>query len=494
MEEKELSKDKKYKSIGINAFLNAIKSGLSIVFPLITYPYAFRILHAEGIGKVDYASSIIGYFTMIASLGIATYAIREGSKVRENRRKFEVLSSQIFSINVFSTLFSYALLGIFMMLSESLRNYSGLLVLLSLSIGFTTLGIEWVNTIYEDYLYITIRSIIIHILTLILLFLLVRNEKDYYLYALLIVLSNAIICISNWFYCRKYVKLKLTFHLNLKEHMGPILTLFANNVATSIYVNADTTMIGLYAGDYYVGLYSIAVKIYNVVKRMLVAMYSVAISRISFFAGKNDNENIKKIYTELLSNLTIFLIPASIGLITVAKEVVYFMGGAEYVEAIITLQILSVSLIGAVLGGSVTYCLNIPLGRERINVIATVLSAIINVVLNIFMIPIFKQNGAALTTAISEFFVFFYCIFSFKNFKDYIDLKKWGKSILQAVIGGVTILVISFVVRKLCDSSIVVMGMIIILSIILYTIELILLKNELAIQVMNKVYRKGRNI
>lgn len=489
-----LSKDKRYKSIGVNAFLNAVKSGLSIIFPLITYPYAFRILHAEGIGKVDYASSIISYFAMIASLGITTYAIREGSKVRENRKSFETLSSQIFSINILSTLFSYALLGIFIVISESFRNYTGLLMLLSLSIGFTTLGIEWVNTIYEDYLYITIRSIIIHILTLILLFLLVKNEGDYYLYALLTVLSNAIICVSNWFYCRKYVRLKLTFHLNLKKHIGPILTLFANNVATSVYVNADTTMIGLYAGDYYVGLYSIAVKIYSVIKRMLVAMYSVAISRISFYAGKNDTKNIRNIYTGLLSNLTIFLIPASIGLITVAKEVVYFMGGTEYFDAVLTLQILSVSLIGAIFGGSVTYCLNIPLGREKNNVIATVLSAVINVALNIFVIPIFKQNGAALTTAISEFFVFFYCMFSFKGFKEYIDLRKWGKSIFQAAVGGITILIISLVVRKLCNSPIAIMIIMIALSVALYSIELILLKNELAIQVVNKVCKKRGSV
>lgn len=482
-----MSKEKKYRSLGINAFLNAVKSGLSIIFPLITYPYAFRVLHAEGIGKVDYASSIISYFTMIASLGISTYATREGAKVRDNKKAFEKFSSQIFSINLITTVIAYFLLGIAMMTLNSLSSYKCLLIILSLSVGFTTLGIEWINTIYEDYLYVTIRSIITHIVTLVLLFLIVKNANDYYVYAFLIVLSNAIICITNWFYCRKYVTLRLTFKLDFKKHFSSIVTLFANSVATSIYVNADTTMIGIYAGDYYVGIYSLAVKIYNVVKRMIVALYSVAISRISYYAGKNDKKSICNIYTDLLSNLTVLLIPASIGLISVAKEIVFIMGGTEYTGAVVTLQILSVSLVGAVFGGAVTYCLNIPLGREKINVVATSLSAIINILLNIVLIPLFKQNGAALTTAISEFFVFFYCMFLFEDFKEYVDLKKWGKTFEQSLVGSVTILCVSYIIRKICFDPIIIMGLIGILSIAFYILELWMFKNELAVQIVKKI-------
>ena len=75
----------KKKSIGINAILNLVKSALSIMFPLITYPYALRVLGADGIGKVSYTNSIISYFSLIAMLGVSTYAIREGAKIRERK-------------------------------------------------------------------------------------------------------------------------------------------------------------------------------------------------------------------------------------------------------------------------------------------------------------------------------------------------------------------------------------------------------------------------
>lgn len=478
---------KKYKSLGVNAFLNAFKSGLSVLFPLVTYPYAYRILHAEGIGRVDYATSIVNYFTMIAALGITTYAVREGSKIRERKSDFEVFSNQIFSFNVITTVLTYIFLAVFLVFFSQTQEYGGLITLLSLSIVFTSLGVEWINTIYEDYLYITVRSVVIHVVTLILLFILVRDENDYYFYAFLTVITNGIICLTNLVYCRRYVKLRFTFKINLSRHISPILLLFANSVATTIYVSADTTMLGWTVGEQAVGFYSIASKVYGVVKRMLVAMYSVAISRISFYVGQGDTDNIRRTYTKLLSNLTLVLIPASVGLISISREIIVFMGGQEYFEAIPTLQILSISLIGAIFGGAVTYCLNIPLGRERINVMATVLSAIINIGLNIVFIPLLRQNGAAITTAISEFFVFIFCFVSFKNKREYIDFPVWRKNIFHSLIGVALIVIITYLVRLITSNPYLVLIFVISFSVLAYFGALLALKNDFVLGLAKKI-------
>ena len=75
----------KKKNMGINAILNVIKSGLSVLFPLITYPYALRVIGIEGIGKVTYGNSILSYFSLLAALGISTYAVREGAKKKHDK-------------------------------------------------------------------------------------------------------------------------------------------------------------------------------------------------------------------------------------------------------------------------------------------------------------------------------------------------------------------------------------------------------------------------
>ena len=168
------------------------------------------------------------------------------------------------------------------------------------------------------------------------------------------------------------------------------------------------------------------------------------------------------------------------------------MGGAEYSDATLTLQILSVSLIGAIFGGLITYALNIPLRREKYNVIATVASACINIGLNLFMIPLFKQNGAAITTAISEFFVFFFCFFTLKDRNNYIDFKFWRKNLFQALVGCCIIVGVSIGVKTTTSIVLVRVVLIFVLSVIFYGVVLLLFKNQLAYSILTKVKAKLR--
>ncbi len=482
---------KKSKSLGINATLNAMRTGLSILFPLITYPYALRILHAEGIGRVNYASSIVSYFSMIASLGFSHYAIREGAKIRDDKEKFSRFASEIFSLNLITTVISFVLLIICIAITPQFIPFAKLILLLSTTIIFSTFSFEWVNTVYEDFLYITVRTIATELISMVLLFLMVRSSDDIYPYALLTVVTQAVVCISNYFSCRKYMTIRITKTLRLKQHLKPILIFFANTVATTLYVNSDTTMLGWMEGDYYVGIYTASVKVYTVVKSMLAALYSAVVPRISYEIGKGDHESVRKTYTSVFCDVLIILLPAATGLACISQEIITFMGGIEYQDGILTLQILSVSLVGAILNGLVTYCINIPTGREKINGRAAIYSAAINIGLNLTFIPMLKQNGAALTTAISEFFVLFYCLIRDKgSIRDYLIKKKAKISLLQALSGVAEIVVISLLFKSLDLPYILRMVLIIFTSILAYGAGLLLMGNELAHRIISSVRKR----
>jgi O-antigen/teichoic acid export membrane protein len=482
-----LNDHNKQHSLGVNAVLNAINSALRIIFPLITYPYAFRILQKEGIGRVNYANSIVNYFVLIAGLGIATYAIREGAKIRDDRNKFNSFCNEVFSINIISTIVSYVLLVGLILVSTGLRSYTSILLVYSLSIVLTTIGVDWINTIYEDFLYITVRSIISYIISIGLLFVFVRSSEDIIPYCFINIIQLAFVAIVNFFYCRKYVHIRIVSHLNLKKHLKPILLIFANSVATTIYVNSDTTMLGIMTSDSYVGLYTVSVRLYIVIKSILAALYSATVPRISYYLGLNENEKVREIFTNIVSDVTVILLPCAVGLVALSREIILIMGGQEYAEATLTLQILAISLIGAIFGGLITYALNIPLRREKYNVIATVISAGINIGLNLVMIPILKQNGAAITTAISEFFVFFFCFFTLKDRKKYIDFKIWMKNLGQAIVGCVLIIIITIAIKYFVLSTLFRVVFIFCMSVICYGGVLLLFRNTLAISVLNKL-------
>lgn len=482
----------KEKNIGINAILNVIKSCLSVIFPLITYPYALRILGADGIGKVTYGESIVSYFLLIAMLGITTYAVREGAKRKKNKEEFNRFANEIFTINVASMIVAYSLLAITLIFVEKLHAYTKLIMIQSLVIAFSTFGLDWINTVYEDFLFITIRSILAHIITLIMLFVLVKKPSDYYMYALLAITTNGITCISNWFYCRKYAKVQITLKPNISKHAKPILILFANAVAVSIYVNFDTTMLGWMQGDYYVGLYAVAVRVYTIVKNILVAIYAVTIPRLAYLVGKVDMQEYRKLYSKLWEGLTLLLIPAVVGLVGITREVMLYMGGKEYLPAVLTLQILSVALLFAVFGGLVTSCLNVTLGREKNNLIVTICSAILNCTLNFIFIPLWKHNGAAVTTLLAEMFVVVVCIIRVPNKEKYFDFIQIKRSIKNAVLasmvmGGYIVGIKFLILNPVLRFIVIVPG-----AILLYSFMLLMLKEPFAIEFRNKI-KKVRN-
>ena len=191
------------KSLSLNALLNTVKTVLGIIFPLITFPYISRVLGVENVGKVNFSGSVVSYFTLIAAFGVSTYAVREGAKIRDNKKKFIDFSNQVFTINVLTTVLAYFLLGILIIFSAKIRNYTGLIVILSTAIVFVTIGADWLNTIYEDFGYITVRTLAFQIISLVLMFAFVKESDDYYKYAVITVLSSAGGNLCNFFFIVK---------------------------------------------------------------------------------------------------------------------------------------------------------------------------------------------------------------------------------------------------------------------------------------------------
>ena len=198
------------KSIKINALLNMVKQVMQIIFPIVTTPYITRVLLPENYGKINTGNSLISYISLIAGLGIANYAIREGSLVRDDKEKLNRFSSQVFSINILSTAVSYIILAGVLFLVPHYKDYKLLLIIQGTAVIFSTLGADWINSIEEDYLYLTVRYIVLHVISLVLMFLLVKKPEDYYIYAAITLVNTVGANLMNIFYIRRYVRIRFT--------------------------------------------------------------------------------------------------------------------------------------------------------------------------------------------------------------------------------------------------------------------------------------------
>ena len=486
--------DTKKKSIKMNAILSMINSILTMGFSLITYPYATRVLLAENLGKVNYANSIVSYFVLIAVLGFSTYAIREGSRIRENKKKVNEFCSEIFSLNLYTVVIAYSFLLLAVFKISKLSPYTGLIMLQSITIFSTWISANWINVIYEDYLSITIRSIAIRIISIILLFILVKAPEDYYTYAAITVVSTLVVDMMNFIYVRRYANLRVVKKLNAKKHMPPVLVFFSNSLAVNIYLNSDTTMIGWIKGNADVGYYSIAVRIYTAIRSVIAAIYSTAIPRMSLYATKIDKNDFRRLLNRIINIVVFISIPSTVALFMSAEEVVKIIAGNSFEEAVAPLRVLSLAFFFAVLGGILAYCVCIPLKKERQVLIATIISAFENITLNIVLIPLYGISGAAITTLIAEMTVAIVLFFNLGNRrKNIFDYRNIGINFLKTLVGTIPIIAIKLVVDKFTYmhwmKSLIIYYTV---SIICFFIIEALIKNECCTDIILSVTKKIR--
>ena len=410
-------KNSSKKQLTINAILNVTKQLASIVFPLVTFPYITKTLGVEPYGQYNYIASIISYIALIAGLGITNYAVREGSRLKENKIALNKFINEIISLNCLAVLIAYIILFGVIIYYNTVPTYKTLLIIQGASVFFGVIGCEWLNVIYEDYTFITIRYIAFQLIAVISTFVFVKEPKDLYKYAMISQIAGVFANLSNIIHFRAKWKIKfhLVFRRSIFSHLKYVLILFANAVSMLIYVNSDITIIGIMCGDTDVGIYSVAVKIYTIVKQLLNAMLLVAVPRMARWTGRKGKELLDKQLNELLKGLLIFLIPAIVGLFSLSEEIVVLLSGPEYSLAQDALKVLAVTLCFSTGVCFYSNLVLIPNNMEKHILKATVISAVINILLNIILIPIYGFIAAAYTTLISEGFSVIYMIVASKS-------------------------------------------------------------------------------
>lgn len=481
----------KHKSIKFNAALNGIRTILNVLFPLITFPYISHILTVDEIGKYNFSDSIVSYFLLLAALGINQYAIREGSKYRNDRKALSDFASKVFSVNVVSTLISYVLLLILLMISGKLHRYTFCILILSLQIIFTTIGMEWIYYIFEEFQYITVRSILFKVISIILLFIFVREQGDYLIYAAIVVFAVAGANLLNFINSHELIDLHLIFRFEWKHIIVPILIIFASNIAVQIYVNSDITMLGYMKNDYNVGIYSVSTKIYTVVKNVLTAVLTVTIPRFSLYAGKGLQDEYNRLLKKIINALLIIAIPSIVGLILLSDNVIYIIAGASYSNAQTSLCILCIAIIFAIFNGLLNQSVLLAYGKEKEFLYCTIISAVLNIVLNFILIPLFAENGAAFTTLVSELILF---LLLFNKSKNIVKASFFNistlKNLMSIFIGVLGIMAFCEITRKLVYNVYLETFFAIIGSILLYGVLLLVTKNEMVLSTIAEIKKR----
>ena len=475
------------KSIKKNSIYSILKTGASVVFPLITFPYITRVLLTDNVGKIYFGLSIVSYFALIASLGISTYAIRECSGLREDKEALGKTASQLFSINVITTVVAYVALAVTLIFYHKLEGYRTLIVLQSITIVATTFGAEWLNSAMEDFKYISIRTIAFQIISLVLMFIFVHKPEDYMRYVLISLVSSAGASIVNIWYRRRYCRCSFTLNIEWKRHAAPIIYLFVMVLAQTIFNSVDSTMLGIIHGDYEVGIYGAAHKILNIINQVIGALLWVIMPRMAYFFANNDYENINRLLRKvLIFNISLGL-PCIVGTMVLSEDIICVVAGKAFLEAAPVLQILMFGFAFSLIGGSfLGNAVLLPSKQEKYYMYVCCFAAAVNIIGNYLAIPYWGAKAAAGTTAVCSLTIM---ILLMLKVDKRIRVNQLFRVFFAPVVGCVLIVCICLATRGIKGLYIRTF-----LSIFAsaggYALIQLTLRNELAMEVFNAFTRK----
>lgn len=406
----------KEKSLISNSIFNIIKTFSSLVFPVITFAYASRMLGSAGLGRVSFTNSVISYFTMLATLGMKYYGTREAARLRDDKLRFNRFSHEMLIINAVTTAASYGLLIVAMLTIPKFWGYATLLLINSMSIVLQGMGMEWLYQAVEEYRYIAVRSMVFQIISLGALFIFVRDADDVVPYALIHLAATSGSYILNFFNARKYIRFRYCGPYELKKHIKPLLWLFAMALSIELYTVLDSTMLGFLQGDAAVGRYTAAVKVNKMVNSLITSVGVVLIPRLSYYIGQRKGELVKDLVNKTYNLMFMLSIPAAAGLFMLSNDIILLFSGSEFAAASLTMRILTPIVVIIPFSVITNLQIFIPMGKENLILQSTLVGAAVNFTLNQLLIPRFAENGAAVATVLAEGAVTVVCFVNIGRF------------------------------------------------------------------------------
>jgi O-antigen/teichoic acid export membrane protein len=363
-----------------------------------------RYLGPQNFGVLSFSMSFVGLFAFIASLGIDGILSRELVKYPE--RENELMGTSL-GLKLIGGSIAFLLSLCASFIFEIAPLVRLLIILFSFTFILQTISViniffqanVWAKKIIKVQLLTLTFSSILKMLAIIFglnvtwIMLIYVLDGVWGGWGLILTYRKNGLKIRRWKFNRKLA-------LSILTDAWPLML---SGAAVSIYMKIDQVMIGNMLGETKVGLYAAAVKIseiwYFIPVIICTSLFPAIVN-----AKMNDKASYKKRLHDLYWLMFFLAIALAVPISILAKPIVALIFGQRYLSAAGALQIHIWAGVGVFWGVALSQYL-ISENRTMINLVLTVSSAVLNIVLNLFLIRSWGINGAALATLISYLFV-----------------------------------------------------------------------------------------
>lgn len=454
-----------------NYLYNASYQLLIMLAPLITTPYVARVLGAHESGIYTYTNGWVTIFYLIGQLGITVYGNREIAYHRDDIRE----RSKIFwsiellqLITIFVALISY--LAVVFMFSSTFKVYY---LIQTLWILATAIDVSWFFMGMEDFKKTVVRNTLVKITTIILIFLLIKDQADLWKYVALLSGAQFLGNLTLWPYLRGLVQRVSIQELNIFKHLYPSMILFIPTITVQIYLVVNKIMLGKLGTPDALGQFDYSDRIIKVILSLVTATGTVMLPNMANKFAKGDVNGIRESLYKSFDFVTSLAVPLMFGIMAISHQFAPWFLGQDYVHAgeIMFWEAPVIILIAwsNVLG--MQYLM--PVNRVKEFTTTVTVGAIVNVCVNIFMIPIWSAKGAAVGSVAAELAVTVAQLYVVRSTIARRGLFKGSWKYFLA--GGLMFVIINYVVDNL-PLNIITLALDVLVGVLSYAIGIFVLK------------------
>jgi O-antigen/teichoic acid export membrane protein len=401
------------KNIGVLLASKIIGYTLSFFFMM----YTARYLGAKGYGILSFALAFTGIFAVFSDFGLNQLTVREISRDKNNLKKYLE--------NI--TLMKFILIGVTLILITFTVNFLDYpeetvhvvyLISFSVAISAFTQTLHSIFQAYETMEYISISEILNSVLLLAgAIFAISEGFSVIWFAALYLISSSAVFLYSFFVLLLKFVvPTKIEFDQNFwKFCIKEALPFGLAGVFTTIYYYIDTVMISFMIpdADEVIGWYNAAYKLILVLLFIPSVYFSSVFPLMCKLFNKSEH-SLEFVFERSLKYMTIMAVPIGVGTTLLADKIILFILGSDFEPAAIALKILIWSTVFIFMSLPFGTFLN-SINKQIVTTKIAAGGAVLNTVLNLFIIPKYSYIGASATTVITELAILLTVVYIFRS-------------------------------------------------------------------------------
>lgn len=443
---------------------------LVLILPLITAPYISRTLGPKGVGQYSFTYSIITWFTLITSIGIAYYGDRQVAYVRDNKYQ---LSKTFYELQIIKITMTVISMVIFIAFINIYHRYTFLLCLQAINILASTIDISWLYMGLENFKVTVMRNTLVKIASVILIFAFVHEESDTWLYVFILAISSFLGNLTLWPELRKFLVPVDFKKLKPYSHLRESLVLFLPSIATRIYLNLNKTILGIIVGSTAAGFYQNSDNLIQIIISIVTATGTVILPHAANEYAKGNNNAVKNMLYTSFDFVSFLAFPMAFGVASISLKLSIFFYGNKFAPVGPVMMIESIVIVMVAWSNAIGIQYLLPMKRTKDYTRSLVISAIFSMIISIPLIYFWGLHGAMITTVLSEGIVTLYQLVVVHN---EINLKRLFKDVPKFLLSSSIMFMVVFFLNKHWQFNLFSMIVEVGIGIMIYIIMIIILR------------------